>query len=57
MFWDNDVGPFVDNRDEEESRAEDWHQEEGPQKHSVQDLCYKFPVLNNLKPKKADVRN
>lgn len=48
MARDNDTGPFVNNWDEEESRTKDWHQEEGPQKHSIQNLGYKLPVLNNL---------
>lgn len=30
MVRDDDVGPFVNNRDEEEGRAQDRHQEEGP---------------------------
>ena len=51
MVRDDDVGPFVNNRDEEESRAQDGHQEEGPEKHSIQDLGYKLPVLYHLKEK------
>ena len=35
MVGNNDAGPFVNNWDEEESRAKDRHQEEGPQKHSI----------------------
>lgn len=35
MVRDDDAGPFVNNRDEEESRAQDGYQEEGPKKHSI----------------------
>lgn len=48
MVGDYDVGPFVNNWDKEKSRAKDGHQEKGPQKHSIQNLCYKFPVLYHL---------
>ncbi len=53
MVRDDDVGPFVNNRDEEEGRAQDRHQEEGPKKHSIQDLCYKLPVLYHLEQKRG----
>ena len=49
MVRDDDVGPFVNNWDEEKSGAQDGHQEEGPEKHSIQDLGYKLPVLYHLK--------
>ncbi|KAA8596072.1 hypothetical protein FQN60_011363 [Etheostoma spectabile] len=49
MVRDNDVGPLVNDWDEEESGAQDRHQEEGPKKHSIQDLGYKFPILNHLR--------
>lgn len=48
MVRDDDAGPFVNNWDEEESGAQDWHQQEGPQKHSIQNLGYKLPVLYHL---------
>lgn len=53
MVRDNDVGPLVNNWDEEESRAQDRHQEEGPKKHSIQNLGYKLPVLYHLKQKRC----
>lgn len=49
MVWDNDAGPLVNHWDEEESRAQDGHQEEGPKKHSIQNLGYKLPILDHLK--------
>lgn len=51
MVWDNDAGPLVNDWDEEESRAQDGHQEEGPKKHSIQNLGYKLPILDHLKKK------
>lgn len=57
MVRDDDAGPFVNNWDKEKSRAQDRHQEEGPQKHSIQNLGYKLPVLYHLwqKEKKMSV--
>lgn len=49
MVGDDDAGPLVDHWDEEESRAQDGHQQEGPEKHSVQDLGDKLPVLHHLR--------
>lgn len=49
MVGDDDAGPLVDDWDEEEGRAKDGHQEEGPEKHSVQDLRDKLPVLDHLR--------
>lgn len=49
MVGDDDARPLVYDRDEEERRAKDGHQEERPEKHSVQDLCDKLPVLDNLR--------
>lgn len=51
MVRDNDAGPLVNHWDEEESRAQDGHQEEGPQKHSIQNLGYILPILDHLKKK------
>ena len=48
MVRDDYAGPFINNRNEEERRAQDRHHEEGPKKHSIQDLGYTFPVLNHL---------
>lgn len=52
MVWHNDAGPLVNHRDEEESRSQDGHQEERPEKHSIQNLGYKLPILDHLKGKK-----
>ena len=45
----NDVGPLVDDRDEEESRTQNRNQQEGPQEHPVQNLGNKLPVLDHLR--------
>lgn len=52
MVWHNDAGPLVNHWDEEESRSQDGHQEERPEKHSIQNLGYKLPILDHLKGKK-----
>lgn len=52
VVWDNDAGPLVNHGDEEESWAQDGHQEEGPKKHPIQNLGYKFPILDHLKKNK-----
>lgn len=52
MVWHNDAGPLVNHRDEEQSRPQDGHQEERPEKHSIQNLGYKLPILDHLKGKK-----
>ena len=44
----DDVGPLVNDGDEKQGRAKDWNKEEGPQKHPVQNLRYKLPVLHHL---------
>lgn len=54
MVRDNDAGPLVNNWDEEKSRTKDGHQEEGPKKHSIQNLGYKLPVLDHLKQNKDE---
>lgn len=48
VVGDDDAGPLVYDRDEEEGRAKNGHQQEGPEKHSVQNLSDKLPVLDNL---------
>lgn len=52
MVWYNDTGPLVNHWDEEESRSQDGHQEERPEKHSIQNLGYKLPILDHLKKEK-----
>lgn len=56
MVWDNDAGPLVNHWDEEESGAQDGHQEEGPKKHPIQNLGYKLPILDHLKKNKQCFR-
>ena len=53
----DDAGPLVNDGDEKQGRAKDWNQEEGPQKHPVQNLGYKLPVLHHLYKQKVISHN
>lgn len=57
VVGNNDAGPLVDDRDEKQCRAKDGNNEKGPQKHTVQNLGYKLPVLHHLYKQKGISHN
>lgn len=53
----DDAGPLVDDGDEKQCSAKDWNNEKRPQKHTVQNLGYKLPVLHHLYKQKVILHN
>lgn len=46
------VEPHPQSRSKDQNRAGNWHYQKEPQKDSVQNLGYEFPVLNHLQKRK-----